>query len=111
MEKLPLAIKRLGPNGIRIQCKDRSICDVSSEVLRSNCPCAICEKQRLQSIDKQGLQNKKNSLKIISSSIDEENFLEEIQPVGNYAVKLKWKDGHNTGIYSFTTLARLSHSS
>ncbi len=30
-----------------------------------------------------------------------------IEPVGNYAVKLKFDDGHDTGIYSWETLYRL----
>ncbi|VAW93989.1 FIG00899427: hypothetical protein [hydrothermal vent metagenome] len=30
-----------------------------------------------------------------------------IEPVGNYAVKLEFDDGHNTGIYSWDTLYTL----
>jgi DUF971 family protein len=30
-----------------------------------------------------------------------------IEPVGNYAVKLEFDDGHNTGIYSWETLYQL----
>ncbi len=30
-----------------------------------------------------------------------------VEPVGNYAVRLIFSDGHNTGIYSWTTLHRL----
>lgn len=30
-----------------------------------------------------------------------------IEPVGNYAVKLEFDDGHNTGIYSWETLYTL----
>lgn len=30
-----------------------------------------------------------------------------IDPVGNYAVRLTFSDGHNTGIYSWTYLRRL----
>jgi len=31
-----------------------------------------------------------------------------IEPVGNYAVKLTFDDGHNTGIYSWETLYKLA---
>ncbi len=31
-----------------------------------------------------------------------------IEPVGNYAVRLVFSDGHQTGIYSWETLARLA---
>lgn len=30
-----------------------------------------------------------------------------IEPVGNYAIKLQFDDGHNTGIYSWDTLYQL----
>lgn len=30
-----------------------------------------------------------------------------IEPVGNYAVRIGFSDGHNTGIYSWETLLRL----
>ena len=33
--------------------------------------------------------------------------IEAVQPVGNYAVKLEFDDGHNTGIYSWDTLYKL----
>jgi len=31
-----------------------------------------------------------------------------MEPVGNYAVQIRWSDGHETGIYSFRLLRRLS---
>ncbi|MDH3844956.1 MAG: DUF971 domain-containing protein, partial [Myxococcales bacterium] len=33
--------------------------------------------------------------------------LEDIQQVGNYAVRLVWGDGHQTGIYSYRFLREL----
>jgi DUF971 family protein len=30
-----------------------------------------------------------------------------IEPVGNYAIKLEFDDGHNTGLYSWDTLYQL----
>ena len=37
----------------------------------------------------------------------EEVAIEQITPVGNYAVCLHFDDGHNTGIYSWDTLYKL----
>lgn len=31
-----------------------------------------------------------------------------VEPVGNYAVKIHWSDGHDTGIYTWTHLRELS---
>ena len=25
----------------------------------------------------------------------------DVEPVGNYAIRINWSDGHNTGIYSY----------
>lgn len=33
--------------------------------------------------------------------------IKNIEPVGNYAVKLEFDDGHNTGLYSWETLYKL----
>lgn len=32
-----------------------------------------------------------------------------IEPVGNYAVRIVFNDGHETGLYSWAYLAKLSH--
>ena len=33
--------------------------------------------------------------------------INSIEPVGNYAIKLEFDDGHNTGLYSWDTLYQL----
>jgi DUF971 family protein len=33
--------------------------------------------------------------------------LKSLQPVGQYAIQATWKDGHDTGIYSFEYLLML----
>lgn len=33
--------------------------------------------------------------------------IRNIQPVGNYAIKISFSDGHDTGLYSWTYLAEL----
>jgi len=37
----------------------------------------------------------------------EDSELAEISAVGNYAIQFQWKDGHNTGIYTFDYLRAL----
>jgi DUF971 family protein len=38
---------------------------------------------------------------------DDQRELEDIEPVGGYALSLKWFDGHTSGIYSFKLLRSL----
>lgn len=35
--------------------------------------------------------------------------IDAIEPVGHYAVRLRFDDGHASGLYSFTELYRLGH--
>jgi DUF971 family protein len=30
-----------------------------------------------------------------------------VEPVGQYAIRIDWSDGHNTGIYSFDHLRKI----
>ena len=42
---------------------------------------------------------------------DKSFMLAGFQIVGGYAVQPRWADGHDTGLYSFTYLRRLSEAS
>ena len=33
--------------------------------------------------------------------------MSDVEPVGNYAIRILWNDGHNTGIYSFEHFRRI----
>jgi len=41
------------------------------------------------------------------SGVSEDVRILEIHGVGNYAIAIKWSDGHDTGIYAFERLRRL----
>jgi DUF971 family protein len=63
----------------------------SLDYLRSWCPCAGCQGHAptARYLDLQGQE------------------LLQLEPVGNYALAPTWKDGHNTGLYSFRLLRGL----
>ncbi len=63
--------------------------------LRFLCPCAGC-------VDE---MTGKRTIK--DSEIQNNIQISEIQAVGRYGLKLKWNDGHQTGIYSFDYLRRI----
>ena len=54
--------------------------------IRGWCPCARCQGHFTAELHYQEVENL---------------VLENVEPVGNYGVKLSWADGHNTGIYTF----------
>lgn len=65
---------------------------VAPFALRDACPCAGCVEEG-------------TGRKILDpSTIPADVKVNQIEPVGNYAVKLHWSDGHDTGIYSWSFL-------
>jgi len=63
--------------------------------LRCACACASC-------VDEM------SGRKILDDSgVSKDVRIEEIHPVGNYAIAIRWSDGHDTGIYAFERLRRL----
>lgn len=65
--------------------------------LRYYCPCAICQKERIE-----------NSNSYIPIYSDDQITVEKIRIVGNYAINIIWKDNHDTGIYNFELLRNIS---
>ncbi len=63
--------------------------------LRAQCMCARCvdEITGQRIVDVEG--------------IDPAIAIVEMQLVGNYAVKIRWSDGHDTGLYTWNHLRRL----
>ena len=89
--------------GIKIDWKDGHHSDYPLGYLRDECPCATCtgahgtEPQKSNySAPPTPFEMYKPKLKMLSA-----------EAVGNYAVRLEWSDGHNTGIYSFDHLRKI----
>ena len=92
--------------GIKIDWKDNHHSEYTLAYLRDECPCATCtgahgtEPQKSEyskeAANATPFQMYKPTLKMVS-----------VEPVGNYAVRIDWSDGHNTGIYSFDHLRKI----
>lgn len=63
--------------------------------LRDACPCASC----VDEISGEKVLDPK--------SIPQDIHVTHAEYVGNYALRIDWSDGHNTGIYSFRFLREL----
>lgn len=78
--------------------------DVSGHIfladMRRLCPCALCDDLRAQ-------QNNLGSLHMIADVEMPSAVLVDVVAVGNYAVQLRWEDGHDTGIYTYAYLREL----
>ena len=72
---------------------------IKLKTLREKCPCATCEGEK----DVFG-----NIYKGAPHPLSENSFLlKGLQPVGYYAIRPFWNDGHHSGIYSFEMLRTL----
>lgn len=107
----PKLIKRLGTAGLEITWSNGNISTLSSKLLRENCPSAVSLAKRGDPSHEKPLSPKKSALNVISASAEEELRLEEVWSVGNYAIGLRWGDGHDSGIYTFEYLRSLAQSS
>ena len=67
--------------------------------LRGECPCAGCKQERED--------QRRNPFHIVSASGPQATRLRDVEPMGNYALRLVWGAGHAAGIYSFEFLRRI----
>jgi DUF971 family protein len=91
-----------------ITWSDGAVQELSSLVLRGQCPCAECREKRGDEGHAKPLTPKKKTLRVIQSSLEQELELTEVWAVGQYAIGLRWGDGHDSGIYTFDYLRGLS---
>ena len=79
---------------IKVLFEDGLLGNLSSELLRVESPSAEVQGH---SLNQKQTPSGKSNIKI-----------ESIEPVGNYAIAIKFDDGHNTGIFSWEYLRKLS---
>jgi DUF971 family protein len=86
--------------GIKIDWKDRHSSEYGIGYLRDKCPCATCTGAHgtppRQPEAASPFQMYKPTLKMLS-----------VEPVGNYAIRIHWSDGHSTGLYSWEHLRNI----
>ncbi|HUN24001.1 MAG TPA: DUF971 domain-containing protein [Anaerolineales bacterium] len=88
---------------LRIEWQEGVLQQIAWSDLRQQCPCAGCRQERDTAANSNLLEMDVFSLKPMVS-----DQLDAVEPVGNYALRLVWKDGHKTGIYSWEFLKSLA---
>lgn len=92
----PIKIKVLDKKNLSIQWDDNGESMIPLAVLRRNCPCANCMMER---------ENKPATYIPLLSHV--QMTLTNIEPVGTYAIRFYWQDGHDDGIYNYELLRAL----
>jgi DUF971 family protein len=95
----PTQIKK-EENKLIIKWNNNEIQEITLQKLRDECPCVNCKGESVIF----------ESYIPIKTPFKPSGFYEidKIDSVGNYAIQIKWKDGHNTGIYSWDVLRAIS---
>lgn len=86
--------------GVAIDWKDDHHSEYGIAYLRDKCPCATCAGTHgtppRQPAAASPFPMFQPVLKILS-----------VEPVGNYAIRIHWSDGHSAGIYSYDHFRRI----
>jgi DUF971 family protein len=93
-----MAIRREGPDRLVIEWSDGVVTSYTWQQLRKNCPCAGCREEREKPPDPFRILKPEELVPLAPVSMT---------PVGRYAYKITWSDGHDTGIYTLEFLREL----
>ena len=95
----PIQLKKTENNSLSVKWNDESVTEIPLTKLRDECPCVNCKGESVIF----------ESYIPIKSPFKAAGYYEidKIETVGNYAISIKWKDGHDTGIYSWDILRNL----
>jgi DUF971 family protein len=93
----PRSIERLpAEQALRVEWPDGTEARLGLVKLRAECMCARCVDEitgeRIFDID----------------GVDPNIAIRAMELVGNYALKIRWSDGHDTGLYTWSHLRALS---
>lgn len=99
---VPLEFDLDRARSLQIRWSDGLLCEIPLALLRANCPCASCRAEREEAAS--------NPLRVLSgrATVEQMSRAETLQPVGTYAIRIGWQDGHDTGIFDYDLLRRLS---
>ncbi len=91
----PKVIRRSDPAKVEIEWDDGTKSSFSAAFLRRQCPCAQCVNELT------------GERMLDPESIPAAMTHADLALVGNYALNMRFSDGHHTGIFSFAYLRRL----
>lgn len=92
-------------DGVTIEWKDGHLSQYKFPYLRDACPCALCDEERTKAGREAGepAETGSNELRLFKAAAKPVSA----EPVGKYAIRFKWNDGHELGIYSWQWLRQI----
>ena len=98
-------VNKTAGTGMEIEWKDGHHSSYPFTYLRDACPCALCNEERAKDGRQPG-----DPLKPVAGQLPMFKALArptEVTPVGKYAMRFVWNDGHEHGIYTWTYLREI----
>ncbi|MDB4331892.1 DUF971 domain-containing protein [bacterium] len=104
----PTELRRVGDNGIVIRWDDDREDRWTTAELRGVCPCATCREKERGKVNDQEKESGSAllALPVLSKAEAAPLRIEAMEPVGGYAYRIRFSDGHSSGIYPFHLLRK-----
>lgn len=64
--------------------------------IRLKCPCAQC------------VDEMTGKILLVSKQVPLDIYPQQITPIGNYALRFEWSDGHSTGLFTYKLLREIA---
>jgi len=95
-------VDKTGGTGLTIEWRDGHTSHWSFAWLRAACPCATCHETR----EAEGLEpgETKPRPQALLPMYEAPPRPIDVEPVGKYALRFRWNDGHEAGLYSWDYL-------
>lgn len=93
------SLKQIIPGEISLVWNDNHVGRITLRTLREACPCAGCKGETVLFHTYSPPEPDR--------SLPGRYALRSVTPVGNYALKLTWQDGHDMGLYPWSLLRAL----
>lgn len=98
---MPTKIKQISQTELSVDWNDGHKGRHALQLLRRYCPCASCKVEA----------EEREATEMFPILTPGKNQLKSLETIGNYALRLQWGDGHNTGIYTYDYLRQICECS
>jgi DUF971 family protein len=97
-DAVPVKLAAVPPDRLQIEWSDGARREYTYRELRDACPCASCREKR---------DAPPNPFAVLKPGEAQPLGIASMEPVGNYAYSILFKDGHDTGICTLDFLRQL----
>ena len=95
-----MTVLSIEPGRMTVEWRDdKHVSTFPVRLLRRGCPCATCRVERDRA--------SANPLHVVKAPLDDQYDIDDLGPVGRYAVNFVFSDGHSSGIFAWDYIRAL----